>query len=167
MSLTMQDKTRQDNNSTESKVTRVAFSSYKKCISLLEIKLSARHGTLQCSAGPEWYACHGIIDTLTSSWAPAVGRPSESAGCLAACTKNLEKNTLHIHSQYKKYHKQSSHVLCQVQFYMYDESAGSVPAMRWRMRLWTPRDTDAKSLTRVHHCPFHALFKQPSIPNEG
>ena len=33
------------------------------------------------------------------------------------------------------------------------------------MRLWTPRDTDAmKSLTRVHHCPFHALYKQPPIP---
>ena len=89
---TRQDKTRQDNNSTESKVTRVAFNSYKKVPTASgDQQLSARHGTLQCSAGPEWYGCHGTIDTLTSIWAPAVGRPSESAGCSQHAKKTRQK----------------------------------------------------------------------------
>ena len=46
--------------------------------------LRPRNGTLQCSAGPDWHGYHGIIDTEASTWAPAVGRPSKSAGCLAA-----------------------------------------------------------------------------------
>ena len=52
--------------------------------------LSEQDGTLQCSAGPEWYGCHGTFGTLASTWAPAVGRPSESAGCLAARKKRKE-----------------------------------------------------------------------------
>ena len=48
--------------------------------------LSERDGTVQCSAGPEWYGCHGTFGTLASTWAPAVGRPT-SAGCLAAREK--------------------------------------------------------------------------------
>ena len=51
--------------------------------------LTGRDGTLLCSAGPEWYGYLGIIDTEASTWAPAVGRPSKSAGCLAAQKKNL------------------------------------------------------------------------------
>ena len=47
---------------------------------------------------------------LHSTCAPAVGRPSESAGCLAARKKNHQKTTLHIYS----HHKKSSHVLCRV-----------------------------------------------------
>ena len=49
--------------------------------------LTGRDGTLLCSAGPEWYGYLGIIDTEASTWAPAVGRPSKSAGCLAAQKK--------------------------------------------------------------------------------
>ena len=49
--------------------------------------LTGRDGTLLCSAGPEWYGYLGIIDTEASTWAPAVGRPSKSAGCLAAQNK--------------------------------------------------------------------------------
>ena len=41
--------------------------------------LPERDGTLQCSAGPEWYGCHGTFSTVASTWAPAVGLPSESA----------------------------------------------------------------------------------------
>ena len=33
--------------------------------------LTGRDGTLLCSAGPEWYGYHGIIDTEASTWAPA------------------------------------------------------------------------------------------------
>ena len=53
--------------------------------------LRARNGALQCSAGPEGYGYHGIIDTEASTWAPAFGRPSESAGCLAARKKKKKK----------------------------------------------------------------------------
>ena len=53
---------------------------------------SGRDGTLLCSAGPEWYGYLGIIDTEASTWAPAVGRPSKSAGCLAAQKKKKKKH---------------------------------------------------------------------------
>ena len=56
--------------------------------------LTGRDGTLLCSAGPEWYGYLGIIDTEASTWAPAVGRPSKSAGCLAAQKKKEKKKTL-------------------------------------------------------------------------
>ena len=49
--------------------------------------LTGRDGTLLCSAGSEWYGYLGIIDTEASTWAPPVGRPSKSAGCLAAQKK--------------------------------------------------------------------------------
>ena len=72
--------------------TLVAIDYTKKCLSLLESKhLLERDGTLQCSAGPEWYGCHGTFRTLASTWAPAVGRPSESTGCLAARKKKKGK----------------------------------------------------------------------------
>ena len=51
---------------------------------------------LQCSAGPEWYGCHGTVGTLASTYAPAVGRPSESAGCLAGRKKVIRKKQLRI-----------------------------------------------------------------------
>ena len=50
--------------------------------------LTGRDGTLLCSACPEWCGYLGIIDTEASTWAPAVRRPSKSAGCLAAQKKN-------------------------------------------------------------------------------
>ena len=53
--------------------------------------LSVRDGTLLCNAGPEWYGYHGTFGTLVSTWAPAVGRPSESAGRLAARKKKSGK----------------------------------------------------------------------------
>ena len=76
----------QDNNSTES--------STKKYLSLLESKhLSERDGTLQCSAGPEWYGCRGTIRTLASTWALAVGRPSESAGTSQHAKRKLGRSS--------------------------------------------------------------------------
>ena len=81
------DKTRQQLRS-ESKQLSSQSITTKKCLSLLESKhLSERDGTLQCSAGPEWYGCHGTFSTMDSTRAPAVGRPSESAWCLAARKK--------------------------------------------------------------------------------
>ena len=70
-------KTRQDNNSVQkagnSRRSRLL---QKKYLSLSESKhLSERDGTLQCSAGPEWYGCHGTFGTLASTWATAVGQP--------------------------------------------------------------------------------------------
>ena len=53
--------------------------------------LTRRDGTLLCSAGPEWYGYLGIVDTEASTWAPAVGRPSKSAGCLAAQKERKKK----------------------------------------------------------------------------
>ena len=53
--------------------------------------LTGRDGTLLCSAGPEWYGYLGIIDTEASTWAPAIGRPSKSGGCLAAQKKEKKK----------------------------------------------------------------------------
>ena len=53
--------------------------------------LTGRDGTLLCSAGTEWYGYLGIIDTEASTWAPAVGRPSKSVGCLAAQKKKKKK----------------------------------------------------------------------------
>ena len=89
-----QDKTRQDKNSTESRSLQSQSTTTKKYPSLLESKhLSERDGTLQCGAGPESYGCHGTIGTLASTWAPAIGRPSESAGCLAARKKKLGRSS--------------------------------------------------------------------------
>ena len=50
--------------------------------------LTAQERHPECSAGPEWYGYLGIIDTEAITGAPAVGRPSKSAGCLAAQKKN-------------------------------------------------------------------------------
>ena len=75
-SLSEWAKTRQDNDSTESKSLESRSTTTKKCLSLLESKhLSERDGTLQYSAGPEWYGCYGTFGTLASTWAPAVGQP--------------------------------------------------------------------------------------------
>ena len=70
-------KTRQDYSSTESKVTQVVFNNCNKMPYRFwrDTQLSERDGTLQCSAGPEWYGCHSINDTLASTWCPAVGQP--------------------------------------------------------------------------------------------
>ena len=85
-----------NNNSTEKPRSLESLSTTtKKCLSLLKRQhLSERDGTLQCSAGPKWDGYHGIDDTLASTWAPTVGRPSKSGGCLAARIKkprNLTK----------------------------------------------------------------------------
>ena len=154
-----------NNDSKESKVTRVTFSSCKKVpIAFGDEQFSARHGTLQCSAGPEWYGCHGTTDTLTSTWAPAVGQPVR----VRWVPHNMEKskprctcipNTINTIKNFPTF-------LAKSQYIMYDECAGSVRAMRWRMRPWTSRETNAmKSLTRVHHFPF-AQNIQSSIPIE-
>ena len=78
---------RQDKTTTphRKQVTLVAVNYYKKsaCRFRRVKHLSERDGTLQCS----WYGCHGTFGALVSTWAPAVGRPSESAGCLATPEK--------------------------------------------------------------------------------
>ena len=57
-------------------------------------KQAQKASTALCSAVMT-HGCHGAIGTLASTWAPAVGRPSESAGCLAARKKKgpREKKT--------------------------------------------------------------------------
>ena len=64
----------QEKTTTPRKATRVALDNYKKVpIAFGDQQLSERNGTLQCSAGPEWYGCHGTIDTLASTWAHQLG----------------------------------------------------------------------------------------------
>ena len=61
----------------------------------MAIKCSQRkNGTLRCSAGLEWHGYHGISDTEASASAPAVGRPSKSAGCLAAHKRKKKQPSL-------------------------------------------------------------------------
>ena len=69
------DKTRQQLH--RKQVTRVAVRQQQKsAYRFWRVKhLSERHGTLQCSAGPERYGCHSTNHTMASTWAPAVGRP--------------------------------------------------------------------------------------------
>ena len=63
---TLASLTRQDNNSSRKQIQskqklRIA------CTLCFRRKASTKgeHGTLQCSAGPEWYGCHGTFGTLT------------------------------------------------------------------------------------------------------
>ena len=80
------------------RVTRVTFQSQqrKKCRSLLEINCSQGETALCCAV----LALSGT-DTLVSliprpvPWAPAVGRPSKSAGCLTA-QKKRKKNSCRL-----------------------------------------------------------------------
>ena len=66
----------QDNNSSRKQI-QSKQKIRKVCILCFWRKASTKgeHGTLQCSAGPEWYGCHGTFGTLASTWAPEVGRP--------------------------------------------------------------------------------------------
>ena len=93
-----QDKTRQEPHGKQ--VTLVAFDNYKKVPYRFwrDQQLSERDGSLQCSAGPERYGYHSINDTLASMWAPAVGRPSESAGC-STQKKTRERNNCGSHPE--------------------------------------------------------------------
>ena len=155
---------RQDNNSRESKVTRVAFNTCKKVpIAFGDQQFSERHGAMQCSAG----------QSGTDAMVPLVPWPvpqeqrldsrQSPLGCLAA----RKKKTKNIYAPYlyQKYQKKLPTFFAESQYYMYDECAGNVRPLRWIMRQWTPRDTDAmKSPTRVHHCPVHVLFRQTPIP---
>ena len=127
----------------------------KKCLSLLE-RNSSQRDTALCSAVLAQSGTYAMVPLIP--W-PAVGRPSESAGA-SQHAKKLHKNTLDFYNTFKKT-KNIPTFFVESQYHMYDDSAGSARALRWRMRQWTPRDTDAmKSLMRVHHCPQHAPRKQ-------
>ena len=93
-------------------------------------QLTERDSTLQCSAGPGRYRYHGIIDTLASTWAQVVGRPSKFAPCLAARPKKLPKTIFHLTT-----------LFAESQYHNYEECASNPRAMRWRSRQWGPRDT--------------------------
>ena len=147
----MQDKTRKDKNSTESKVTRVAFNNYKKVPIAFwrSAALSAtRHSAVQCwprvVRKPQY---HGHY-LGTSCWTPVRVR------WVASQHAKKTQKTIHNSIKNQKNLPTFLHTLCM-------KCAGSVRARRWRMRPWTSRDTDAmKSLVRVHHCPSHASCNQ-------
>ena len=66
----------------------------KKCLPLYGETTSLRarrDSAVQC--WPKWYGCQGIDNALASTWAAAVGRPSKSAGCLAAREKKVLRIT--------------------------------------------------------------------------
>ena len=87
-------KTIQDNSSTESKVTLVAFKNNKKCLIAFGEIFSSQSKTALCSAVLAQSATDAIVSTIP--W-PVPGHqrldgPSESAGCLAARKKTLKKH---------------------------------------------------------------------------
>ena len=80
-----QDKTRQDKTTTQ-RTARLHESKKSACRFWRLTALSAtRHSAVQ--RWPRVVRMSCATDTLTSTWAPAVGRPSGSTGCLTTCKK--------------------------------------------------------------------------------
>ena len=101
-------------------------------------QLSARHGTLQCSAGPVWSGCHGTIDTLTSTWAPGGWTPVRVRRVPHNMQKKSKKKTPYIYSQYHKYHKNILTLLAKSQYIMYEVCRQFSNSLQFRLSVFSP-----------------------------